>query len=657
MADKKNKRTLNFKTEVSQLLNLMIHSLYSNRDIFLRELISNASDALDKLRFLAISDEKLNEGDSDYKIIVVVDKENKSITIEDNGIGMDEEEVIANIGTIANSGTKKFLEKLDKGEIKDSNMIGQFGVGFYACFMVADQVSLETRRAGEQAENGVLWSSNGDGKFSLQVIPRPSRGTKITLHLRDDATEYADEWKIKEIINQYSDHISFPVMMPEKVQEESVEEGNDESKDKKAKDSKQKKSTTEKTELKNINSAEALWLKSPRSIKKEEYEAFYKGISYDFEGPLVHMHNRVEGTLEYSSVLFIPKKAPFDLFDREQKRGLKLYVKRVFIMDESESLLPNWLRFVRGVVDCADIPLNVSREILQDNKIVRKIRAALVKRILNKMEEMAKNTPDDFKILWGEFGQVIKEGTIEDHENKEKIAALLRFASTENDQQEVTLSAYVERMQENQESIFYLCAESLEAAKSSPHLELFKEKGIEVLLLSDRIDEWVSAHLTEFEGKKLRAVNRDDGQEELSKIATKELGDDAETTAEEVIDCKALLEKLKKSLGDRVADVKESKRLRTSPCCVVMDNAQMTHNMQKIMQAMGQEIPDAKPILEINPSHRLLAHINDLKNADFDEWATLLLDQALLSEGAQLTNPGEFVARMNKLLVGTMTSQ
>lgn len=657
MMDKNNKRTLNFKTEVSQLLNLMIHSLYSNRDIFLRELISNASDALDKLRFLAISDEKILEKDGDYRIVVTVDKENKMITIEDNGIGMNEEEVIANIGTIANSGTRKFLEQLDKGEIKDSHMIGQFGVGFYSCFMVADEVSLETRKAGEDVDNGVLWRSAGDGKFSLQAQKRALRGTKITLHLREDAVEYADDWKIKEIIGQYSEHISFPVMMPETIEQENADQGTEgkESKEGK-KDSKKRKKKETKTELKSVNSAEALWFKSPRSVKDSEYESLYKSISYDFEAPLAWMHNRVEGTLEYSSVLFIPKRAPFDLFDKEQKKGLKLYVKRVFIMDESESLLPNWLRFVRGVVDCADIPLNVSREILQDNKIVRKIRAALVKRIIGKIEEMVKNKPDDLKILWREFGKVIKEGIIEDHENKEKIASLLHFASTENDNEEVTLSAYCERMQENQESIFYLCAENLEAAKSSPHLELFKEKGVEVLLLSDRIDEWVTSHLNEFNGKKLCAANRGGEQEELGKIATKK-ADDKTETAEEVIDCQQLIEKLKTSLGDRIADVRESKRLRTSPACVVMDDAQMTHNMQKIMQAMGQEVPDIKPILEINPSHRLIQYINDLDKSEVDEWATLLLEQSLLSEGAQLRNPGDFVARMNKLLVGGMAKK
>jgi molecular chaperone HtpG len=641
MSDKNNKRTLNFKTEVSQLLNLMIHSMYSNRDVFLRELISNASDALDKVRFCAISDEKILEKDSDYRIIVSVDKEKKTIIVEDNGIGMNEEEVIANIGTIANSGTKKFLEQLDKGEVKDSNMIGQFGVGFYSCFMVAAQVSLETRKAAEEANSGILWSSSGDGKFNLQAVNRATRGTKITLHIREDAAEYLDDWKIKEIIGQYSEHISFPVLMPEKIQQEEGEEGQD-----------KKKKTEEKTELKSVNSAEALWLKSPRSVKNAEYESFYKSLSYDFEPPLAWMHNRVEGTLEYSSILFIPKKAPFDLFDREQKHGLKLYVKRVFIMDESESLLPNWLRFVRGVVDCSDIPLNVSREILQDNKVVRKIRAALVKRIITKLEELAKNKPDDFTILWTEFGKVIKEGIIEDHENKEKIASLLRFASTENAKEEVSLSQYCERMQENQESIFYLCAENLEAAKSSPHLELFKEKGIEVLLLTDRIDEWVSSHLTEFNGKKLCAANRGEGQEELGKIASKDTTD----VAEEVVDCKKLLEKLKSSLGERVSDVRESKRLRSSPACVVTDDAQMTHNMQKIMQAMGQKTPETKPILEINPSHQLVQQLNDGKLDNFDDWAALLFEQALLAEGAQLGNPGDFVTRMNRLLVSKLDS-
>ena len=644
------KRTMQFKTEVSQLLDLMIHSLYSNRDVFLRELISNASDALDKLRFASLSDESLLEGDGSNEIKVSIDKDANSIIITDNGIGMSEEEVVTNIGTIANSGTKKFLEEMSKGskgKHSDSNLIGQFGVGFYSAFMVAEEVQLETRKAGSVTNEGVRWNSKGDGKFSLQSMDKAQKGTRITLKLREDAKEYLEEWKLKNIISQYSEHLPFPVLMPKVAEESDTKEDKDTAKNKKV------THQVGDIEFAAVNSAEAMWLKSPKDLKDEEYQAFYKHVSHDWDDALCYMHNRVEGNLEYSSLLYIPKRAPFDLFDRDQKRGLKLYVKRVFIMDDAENFLPQWLRFVRGVIDCADLPLNVSREILQDNQLVRKIRAAIIKRVLDKIASLAKNDAENFKTFWQEFGKVVKEGVVEDYENKTKIAKILRFASTSNSEQALSLDDYISNMPEQQKSIFYLCGESYAAAKANPHLEMFAEKDIEVLLLTDRIDEWLVTHLHEYEGKKLQAVNRlDKDFKELDDIKTADKPEDKkEDDVEEVIEVKPLLERMQKVLGDRVQEVRQSKRLRSSPSCIVVDDKQMTHNMQKIMQAMGQEMQKIKPVLEINASHTLVKCANECSDeTQFADWANLLLEQALIAEGATLDNPGDFVGRLNRLL-------
>ena len=660
------KRTLNFKTEVSQLLDLMVHSLYSNRDVFLRELISNASDALDKLRFASLSDEAMLEGQAEYQIKVEIDKDNRQVIIADNGIGMDEEEVITNIGTIANSGTKQFLQKMGSSEKSDSNLIGQFGVGFYSAFMVADEVILETRKAGTATDQGVRWSSKGDGKFSLQTIEKVEKGTRIHLTLREDAEDYLNDWKLKNIITQYSEHLPFPVMMQKTVTEtddsESTTDSDSESKlDDTAETSSSKQtdqSVTKKEsppEFETVNSAEALWLKSANDLKDEDYQQFYKQVGHDYDDPLCWMHNRVEGSTEYTSLIFIPKRAPFDLFDRDQRRGLKLYVKRVFIMDDAENFLPQWLRFLRGVVDCPDLPLNVSREILQDNKLVRKIRSAIIKRVIDKIANLAENEPDKFKTFWQEFGKVIKEGVVEDYENKQKIAKLLRFATANDPEQNLSLTTYIENMKDGQQSIFYLCGESHTSATANPHLEVFKEKEVQVLILSDRIDEWLVTHLQEFDGKKLQAVNRlDKDFDELDKIASASSDDnkDDSAEAEELVKIEPLIKRLSESLGDAVQEVRQSKLLRSAPSCVVIDDSQMTHNMQKIMQAMGQEMQKIKPILEINPSHAIIRHIDQLSDEDkFTDWAHLLLEQALLSEGAVLDNPGEFVSRLNRLLV------
>ncbi len=622
------KETHAFQTEVNQLLKLMIHALYSNKEIFLRELVSNASDALDKLRFEAISNEALYEGDKDLRIVVDINKDNRTIMVSDNGIGMTRDEVINNIGTIANSGTKKFLENLTGDQAKDSNLIGQFGVGFYASFIVADEVTLETRKAGDGVANGTRWVSNGEGEYTLETIEKEKKGTDVILHLKEDMDEFLEEARIRQIIKTYSDHINFPIYMyTEKLDEEGKPTG--------------------ERELEQVNDATAIWTLPKSELTEEDYNNFYISQFHDFEPPLAYIHNKVEGTLEYTSLLYIPKHAPFDLYDRERRYGLKLYVKRVFIMDDAENLMPAYLRFVRGIIDSNDLPLNVSREILQSNRVVDTIRKASVKRVLDKLAQMAKAEDQaDYNTFWDTFGQVLKEGIVEDFSNKEKIAKLLRFASTfeETPEQRVSLEQYVDRMQEGQEAIYYIIADSYEAAIGSPHLEMFRKKGIEVLLLTDRIDEWLVSHLTEFEGKPLKSVTSAD-LKEFEEEAEKEVSEEEKKERE------ALVEKLKQALGELVEDVRITLRLTDSPACVVDGSDGITSHMAKIMEQMGQAVPKPKQILELNPEHPLVKKLEEISDeAQLKEWAHFLLDQAKLAEGDLPEKPAEFIKRMNQLM-------
>ena len=625
------KETLEFQTEARQILHLMTHSLYSNKEIFLRELISNASDACDKLRFEALKDDSLYDGDSELQIRINFDKDAKTLTISDNGIGMSRQEVIDNIGTIASSGTRKFLENLTGDEAKDSQMIGQFGVGFYSSFIVADKVTLITRRAGA-ADEAVRWESDGHGSFTLENVQKDTRGTDVILHLKDDEVEFLDHYRLRNIIKKYSDHISLPIMMPK--QDLSA----------KSEDDKDKQDDSGEIEWERVNSASALWARDRKDISEDEYKEFYKQISLDFEDPLAWTHNRVEGSQSYTSLLYIPKKAPFDLYDRDHKRGVKLYVKRIFIMDDAEHLMPNYLRFVKGVIDSDDLPLNVSREILQKNKIIDRIRGASVKKILGLLESLVKDRPDDYKQFWQTFGQVLKEGPIEDLDNKERVAKLLRFASTHNDtdEQNVSLEDYVSRMQEGQEKIYYITAENFTAAKNSPHLEVFRKKGIEVLLLSDRIDEWLVAHLTEFDGKPLQSVARGD------------LDIDAEETEKDIKkaekEYKKVISKVEKLLGDKVKEVRLSKRLTDSPSCLVLNEHDMSPQMQQILEAAGQYAPKAQPILELNPDHALVKKLKEVDDKAFDDWATLMYEQAQVAAGELPEDAAEFVKRVNRLL-------
>lgn len=619
-----SKEKLNFQTEVKQLLDLMIHSLYSNKEIALRELISNASDATDKLRFEALDNDKLYEKDSDLSVIVDFDEKKKILTIEDNGIGMDRDDLINNIGTIARSGTKEFLNKLSGEKSKDANLIGQFGVGFYSSFIIADEVVVETRKAGDT--KAYQWSSKADGEYTIEDIKKDTRGTKITLHLKKDEEEFLDSCRLQAIIKKYSDHISVPVKMF-KV------------------DFKEGKSEKSKV-LETINNTQAIWTRNKKDIKTEEYEEFYKNISYDSEAPLAFYHNRVEGKSEYTSLLYIPKKAPFDLYERERQNNIKLYVKKVFIMEASEKLMPHYLRFVKGVIDSQDLSLNVSREILQDSPMVETIKSGLVKRILSSLEEMAEKKPEDYKTFWNEFGKVIKEGPAEDYANKEKIANLLRFSSTKNDNQEVSFKQYITNMVKGQEQIYYITADSYQAAKNSPHLEIFKKKNIEVLLLSDRVDEWLVSNLFEFEGKKLQSIAK--GDLDLGKLE-----DDKEKAEKKKIeaDSKTLIEKIKKSLGDRVKEVKVTHRLTNSPACLVVGEHDISGNLERILKAAGQNTPDVKPTLEINPQHKLIQKLEKVKeNQEFNDYAAVILDQAILSEGGQLDDPVAFVTKINDFL-------
>jgi len=622
------KETHAFQTEVNQLLKLMIHSLYSNKEIFLRELISNASDALDKLRFEAISNEALYEGDKELKIVLDIDKEKRTLSITDNGIGMTRDEVIENIGTIANSGTKKFLDNLTGDQAKDSQLIGQFGVGFYSSFIVANEVTLETRRAGDEAGQGTRWVSSGNGEYTLETFEKPTKGTAIILHLKEDMAEFLEESRVRHIVKTYSDHISFPIYLnTEKLDDKGEPTG-------------------EKT-LEQINDAKAIWTLPKSELTEEDYNNFYLSIAHDFEPPLAYIHNKVEGTLEYTSLLYIPRHAPFDLYDRDRRYGLKLYVKRVFIMDDAEHLMPTYLRFVRGVIDSDDLPLNVSREILQSNKVVDTIRKASVKRVLDKLAQMAKaEDPEDFYTFWDAFGQVMKEGIVEDYANKDKIAKLLRFASTHQNsaEQRVALEDYVDRMQEDQEAIYYIIADTYDAAAGSPHLEMFRKKGIEVLLLTDRIDEWLVNHLTEFEGKPLKSVTAAD-LKEFAEEAEKDISEEEKKERE------ALVEKVKKVLGDEVADVKVTYRLTDSPACVVDAEGEISAHMAKIMAQMGQEAPKPKQVLELNPNHPLVKKLEKIEeDAVLKDWSYFLLDQAKLAEGDLPEKPAEFIKRMNKLL-------
>lgn len=621
--------TRGFQTEVKELLQLMIHSLYSNPEIFLRELVSNASDACDKLRFEAVSDDALYEGDESLRIRVSFDEAAKTVTIEDNGIGMNRDEVIENIGTIARSGTKAFIQKLGQDKSKDLSQIGQFGVGFYSAFIVADEVSLTTRRAGMGSEHGVKWTSRGEGEYTLETVEKPGRGTTIVLHLREDHTDFANDWRLRSTIRKYSDHITFPVEML-KVPAP------------KADDAEEK--VVETPEWERINDAQALWVRPKSEITDDEYTEFYKHVGHDWEAPLAWTHNRVEGKTEYTSLLYLPARAPFDLWDRESKQGVKLYVKRVFIMDDAEKLMPRYLRFVRGVIDSADLPLNVSREILQSNRVLDTIRQGSVKRVLGMLDQMASSDAEKYAKFWRTFGQVLKEGVGEDYGNREQIAGLLRFASTQagSDEQNVSLKDVIGRMQESQDEIYYIIADSYAAALASPHLEIFRKKGIEVLLLWDRIDEWLMSQLTEFEGKKLKSVTR----AELS------LDEATEEEPEVKENQSALVERLKKTLGDQVDDVRVSKRLVDSPACLVTTEEEMSLHLQRLLKEAGQAAPTVKPILEINPQHQLLQRAaNETDDARFEDIARVLLGQAALAEGGHLSDAADFVTRLNRLLV------
>lgn len=630
------KETLGFQTEVKQLLHLMIHSLYSNKEIFLRELISNASDANDKLRFEAMTRPELYEGDGELKIRVDFDEEAGTVSITDNGIGMSREDVIAHLGTIARSGTSEFLKHLSGDQKRDSRLIGQFGVGFYSAFIVAKKVEVFTRRAGLSAADGVHWESEGEGEFSVEATELAARGTRIVLHLRDEEKEFANRWRLRSLIKKYSDHIAFPVIMKA---EAPAEDASDEEKAEAA------AAPADET----INEATALWTLSRSELKDEDYTGFYKHIAHDFQDPLSWSHNRVEGNLDYTSLLYIPARAPFDLYNREAPRGVKLYVQRVFIMDDAEQFLPLYLRFVKGVVDSNDLSLNVSREILQNDKTVESIRTALTKRVLDMLDKLARNEPEKYQTFWKEFGSVIKEGPAEDYANREKVAKLLRFASTHNADgaQSVALEEYVGRMKEGQEKIYYLTAESYAAAKSSPHLEIFRKKGIEVLLLTDRIDEWMMSYLSEFDGKHLQDITR--GTLDLGKVETEEEKQQQEEASKTHED---LIKRIKDVLTDRVQDVRVTHRLTDSPACLVVGDYDMGAQMRKIMEAAGQKVPDSKPIFEINVEHPLLQRLDQEQSEDrFADLASILLDQASLASGQHLADPGSYVTRLNKLLL------
>jgi molecular chaperone HtpG len=630
MAEAAIRETLGFQTEVKQLLQLMIHSLYSNKEIFLRELISNASDACDKLRFEALTDAGLFEDDTDLKIRVFFDPAARTITVADNGIGMSRQEVIDNIGTIAKSGTREFLGRLTGDQAKDANLIGQFGVGFYSSFIVADKVTLVTRRAGIGREHGVRWESRGEGDYTIEVTEKPTRGTEVTLHLREGDDDLLEGFRLQSIIRKYSDHISLPILMHK--QEWDKDKGEHVIRD----------------ELEKINQAAALWARPKSEISEEQYREFYKHVAHDFEAPLAWVHSKVEGKSEYTQLLYLPARAQFDLWDREHRHGVKLYVRRVFIMDDAEQLLPAYLRFVRGVVDSGDLPLNVSREILQESKDVETIRKGCINKVLGLLEDLAENQKDKYAAFWKEFGRVLKEGVGEDWANKERIAKLLRFASTHADTEEQTVGLvdYVARMKDGQEKIYYITADSFAAAKNSPHLEIFRKKGIEVLLLSDRVDEWVGSNLTEFDGKPLASVAK--GDLDLGKLAD----EDKKEQEKEAGEYKELIEKIGKSLGEQVKQVRVTFRLTSSPACLVADQNAMSANLERMLKAAGQKVPGSKPILEINPHHPLVQRLKyEPDESRFADWSRILFDQALLAEGGQLDDPASFVKRLNEMML------
>ena len=615
------KQTHEFQTEVSQLLNLMIHSLYSNKEIFLRELVSNASDAIDKLKFESLSNDKLLEGKQEPSIQIDVDKDAGTITIKDNGIGMTQDEVMENIGTIANSGTRKYLESLDKNQTQDSNLIGQFGVGFYSAFIVSNTVTLLSRKAGDDKANGTKWTSKGKGEYSIESIKLEDYGTTVILDVKKAESEFIDGFRLRGIVSKYSDHITVPIMMIKPSEEDETE-----------------------IVYETINKATAFWMQDKKELTQSDYDEFYKSLTYDFDGPLTQIHNRVEGKLDYTSLLFIPKKAPFDMWEPKRKGGVKLYAKRVFIMEGNEELLPQYLRFIKGVIDTADLSLNVSREILQGSKVVDTIKKASVKRILSELEKMSKNKPEDYAAFWNEFGMVIKEGVVEDFANKEKISNLLRFSSTASDSsdQTVSLKDYVGRMNKDQKNIYYVTADNYDAAKGSPHLEIFKQKDIEVLLLSDRVDEWLVANFGEFEEFSLKSIAKGD----LEDLDSKE---DKKKKEKTVKDYEKVISKAQEILDNQVKEVKVSSRLSESPSCLVADENELGGNMERIMKSLGQDVPETKPILEINPTHPL---VMKLKTKVDDDIVKVLFDQAVLSEGGQIKEPAEFVKRMNNLMLG-----
>jgi len=630
MAETSTKETLGFQTEVSQLLKLMVHSLYSNKEIFLRELISNGSDACDKLRFEALTDPGLFESDPDLRIRIEVDRDARTITISDNGIGMSRQEVIDNIGTIAKSGTREFLDKLTGDAAADARLIGQFGVGFYSAFIVADKVTVVSRRAGVGAEHGVKWESTGEGNYTIETVARENRGTDVILHLRDGEDDFLEGTRLRSIVHRYSDHINLPILM--KKEEWDGDKGK----------------MVVKDEDEQINQASALWARPKTEISDEQYQEFYKHVAHDFESPLAWTHSKVEGRSEYTQLLYLPGRAPFDLWDREHRHGIKLYVRRVFIMDDAEQLLPAYLRFVRGVVDSNDLPLNVSREILQESKDVDTIRKGCVNRVLGLVEELAERQPEKFATFWKEFGRVLKEGVGEDFANKERIAKLLRFSTTHDDveEQKISLSDYVGRMKDGQDKIYYVTADTHAAARSSPHLEIFRAKGIEVLLLSDRVDEWVVSNLPEFDGKQLVSVAK--GALDLG-----QLGDDEKKEQEkEANEHKELAERIKKSLGDKVKEVRVTLRLTDSPACLVADEHAMSMNLERMLKAAGQNVPSSAPILEINTRHPIVQKMEGEQNEQrFGDWSSILFDQAMLADGGSLDDPSSFVKRLNQLML------
>ncbi|MCM2130563.1 molecular chaperone HtpG [Larsenimonas rhizosphaerae] len=620
-----DEQTLGFQTEVKQLLNLMIHSLYSNREIFLRELVSNAADACDKLRYKALNNDALYENDSELRIEIEHDSENNTVTLRDNGIGMNRDDVIENLGTIARSGTAEFLKQLSGEQQKDARLIGQFGVGFYSAFIVADEVVVRTRKAGDQQEAGVEWRSRGEGEFTISTIERPVHGTEIELHLKSDATEFADDYRLKSLIRKYSDHIDIPVRMPTTQESDEGE-----------------KTVTWET----VNEAQALWVKPKSEVTDDEYKNFYKHVSHDYTDPLGWSHNKVEGKLEYTSLLYVPGRAPFDLYQRDGARGLKLYVQRVFIMDDAEQFLPLYLRFIKGVVDSNDLSLNVSREILQQDPKVESIKSALTKRSLDMLKKLSKD-PEAYQTFWTQFGSVLKEGPGEDYANREKIAGLLRFASTHSDsaQQDQSLEDYIGRMKEGQQKIYYLVADGYNAASHSPHLEIFRKKGVEVLLLSDRVDEWLMSHLTEYDGRQFADIAK--GDLDLGDVEDEEEKQAQEESAKAK---EGLVGRLQGALEERVQSVRVTHRLTDSPACVVLPENEMGYQMRRMMEAAGQPLPDVKPILEINPNHVLVNRLDGQNDEHFNDMAVVLLDQAILAEGGQLDDPAAYVKRLNKLL-------